>query len=89
MKRPGMTAMTYRVQKQGIDNDWSLAGVYRSLSAAVVHCESAAAVAGDAAESTFLIATETDGGLEFVVMLENGRLIHAGEGWEAVVPEGV
>ena len=81
--------MTYRVQKQGAENDWSLAGVYRSLSAAVVHCESAAAVAGDCAESTFLIATETDGGLEFVMLLEHGRLVHAGEGWEAVVREGV
>ncbi|MDA7660039.1 hypothetical protein OAG01_00415 [bacterium] len=89
MKRPGMTAMTYRVQKQGADNDWSLAGVYRSLSAAVVHCESAAAVAGDCEESTFLIATETDGGLEFVMLLENGRLVHAGQGWESVVPEAV
>ena len=81
--------MTYRVQKQGAENDWSLAGVYRSLSAAVVHCESAAAVAGDAGESTFLIATETDGGADFVMLIENGRLIHAGEGWEAVVPAAV
>ena len=81
--------MTYRVQKQGAENDWSLAGVYRSLSAAVVHCESAAAVAGDCEESTFLIATETDGGLEFVLLLENGRLVHAGQGWESVVPEAV
>ena len=89
MKRPGMITMTYRVQKQGAENDWSLAGVYRSLSAAVVHCESAAAVAGDCEESTFLIATETDGGLEFVLLLENGRLVHAGQGWESVVPEAV
>ena len=81
--------MSYRVQKQGSDNDWSLAGVYRSLSAAVVHCESAAAVAGGCEESTFLIATETEGGGEFVMLLENGRLVHAGEGWEAVVPAAV
>lgn len=84
-----MIAMTYRVQKQGADNDWSLAGVYRSLSAAVVHCESAAAVAGDAGESTFLIAMEAADGGEFVMLLEHGRLIHAGEGWESVVREGV
>ncbi len=81
--------MTYRVQKQGAENDWSLAGVYRSLSAAVVHCESAAAVAGDCAESTFLIATESDEGVQFVMLLENGRLVHAGQGWESVVPEAV
>ncbi|MAH66896.1 MAG: hypothetical protein CMJ27_11000 [Phycisphaerae bacterium] len=84
-----MIAMTYRVQKQGAGNDWSLAGVYRSLSAAVVHCESAAAVAGDDAESTFLITTESAVGVEFVMLLEHGRLVHAGEGWEAVVREGV
>ena len=81
--------MTYRVQKQGAENDWLLAGVYRSLSAAVVHCESAAAVAGDCEESTFLITTESDGSADFVMLIENGRLIHAGEGWEAVVPAAV
>ena len=50
---------------------------------------SAAAVGGDSAESTFLIATETDGGADFVMLLEHGRLVHAGEGWEAVVPAAV
>ena len=48
-----------------------------------------AAVAGDAGESTFLIAMEAADGGEFVMLLEHGRLVHAGEGWESVVREGV
>jgi hypothetical protein len=49
--------MTFRVQKRGVKNNWTVDGIYRSLSSAVLHCERAEGMSESGEEEmAFLIA---------------------------------
>ncbi|RPG19896.1 MAG: hypothetical protein CBB69_004315 [Phycisphaera sp. TMED9] len=81
--------MAFRVQKQGVESGWSVDAIYRTLSAAIFHCECAATASEAEEDSTFLIASDGPGDADLILLVEHGRLVHAGEGWEAVVREAV
>ena len=81
--------MAFRVQKQGVESGWSVDAIYRTLSAAIFHCECAATASEAEEDSTFLIASDGPGGAELVLLIENGRLVHAAEGWKGLVPEAI
>ena len=72
--------MTFRVQKQGVENDWTVDGIYQSLSSAVFHCECAEAMSESGQEMTFLIVTDGPDSRQIIMFIENGRLMHAGTG---------
>jgi hypothetical protein len=73
--------MTFRVQKRGVKNNWTVDGIYRSLSSAVLHCERAEGMSESGEEEmAFLIVTDGPDSRQIVMFIENGRLMHAGTG---------
>ena len=78
--------MTFRVQKRGVKNNWTLDAIYQSLSSAVFHCECAEKMSEAGDEMTFLIVTDGPDSRQIVIFIENGRLMHAGTGRSTRVP---